>query len=317
MNASRLLEPYRPQMCRASQWELASRLLDWCLEHLPREDPAALARMAYVASTFDLYCCAPGATLEENLLGAQFLIIFFVADDGSEEELASFLAEADGPPSHPSGLRACYDAWLEGLRRRGLDTRRLRVSVRKMCEWFLLERRLDQRTLTEERYREIRQNTIAVNVYVDCWATLRGLSPSEPADEALRRSHLLELASELVYITNDLGSLERDEEAARKNPAGGDLNLVLLRARTLGNRQEALQQVVELYHETLRDFRHRRADLVGSEHWREPAVRDYVELVRCMTNGNLGATRYLMALRYPGAQATLAGLPDVEPLASA
>jgi hypothetical protein len=313
MSAQELLEPYRSLMRDERHQALACRLLDWCLQHFRREAPAALARRVYVASTFDVYCSPPEATLEENVLGSQFLVTFLAADDGPPEELTSFLAEAEDSSPTPTDLRACHDAWLEALHQRGRDTRGLRAAFRRMCEWFQLERQLEPSTLTEERYRELRRNTIAVNIYAACWAAIRALSPSERADEALRRSNLLELTSELVYIVNDLGSLERDEEAARQHQPDSELNLVLLRARALGSRQEALRQVLALYHERLQDFRRRRAELAGSEHWRERSVRDYVELLRCISNGNLAGTRHLMTTRYPGAQALLGGLPDVEP----
>jgi hypothetical protein len=125
------------------------------------------------------------------------------------------------------------------------------------------------------------------------------------------------VAVELIYISNDLGSLEKDAEAARKQPSGGDLNLVLLRARELGSQPEALRQLVALYHARVQDFLRLREELIGTEHWHERSVRDSVEMLRRVTNGNLGAIRHLMATRYPGALAPLEGLPEVTPLSPA
>jgi hypothetical protein len=84
----------------------------------------------------------------------------------------------------------------------------------------------------------------------------------------------------------------------------------------MGSHPEALRQVVALYHERVQDFVRLRAELAGTEHWHEPSVRDSVELLRRVTNGNLGAIRHLMAMRYPGALALLEGLPEVSPLPS-
>ncbi|WP_309893969.1 terpene synthase family protein [Archangium sp.] len=316
MSASRLLEPLRTQMRDARHWELTCRLLDWSLQHLKREEPSALARRAYVASTFDTYCGAPGASLEEHLLGASFLVAFFTADDGPDEALKSFLATADAAPSAPTELRTCHDAWLEGMGQTGQDLRGPRAAFRTLCEWMLVERRVDPSTVTEAQYRELRQYTIAVPLYVGCWKALRALRPSERADEALRRSGLLELTTELVYLANDLGSLERDEEAARRQQPDAELNLVILRTRVLGSRQEAIRQVLAQYHERLQDFRRRRAELADTEHWRERAVRDSVEHQRAVVNGNVATTLHLMALRYPGALGLLKGLPELEPLPS-
>jgi hypothetical protein len=317
MNASRLLEPLRAQMRDANHWELAHALLEWSLRYLRREDPAVVVRRAFVSSTFESYCCPPDATLREKLFGAQFLVTFFTGDDGSDETVAAFLSgEEGGPSSVAADMRACHDAWLEGLHGLGRDTRALRAAFRETFEWIQRERRVDRSTLTEERYREFRRQTVAVLAYIACWAAVRGLFPSERAAEALRRAGLLELTVELIYLVNDLGSVERDTVAAEQQQPEAELNLVLLRARRLGSREEAIRQVTALYHEKLQDFRRGRAELAASEHWRERAVRDYVELLRCVSNGNLPATLHLMATRYPGAQTMLQGLQQLEPLPS-
>jgi len=314
VSTSKLLEPYRGLMRDARHWELTCRLLEWSLPYAARgEDPAAQAREVFVSSTFEVYCGPPDATLEESLLGAELIVAFLKADDGPAEELDAFLATPEGTPPAPTELGACHEAWLEGLRRMGRDTRGPRAAFRQMCEHMREERKLDRSTVTEARYRELRRYIVAVPVYVACWAAIRVLTPSERASEALRRSGLLFLTSELVYTSNDLGSLERDEAAARQQPGQGDLNLVLLWARETGSREEAVRQVVALYHERVRDFVRLREELAGSEHWSERAVRDYVELLRCVANGHLDATRRLMAMRYPGAQALLEGLPEVAP----
>ncbi|HEX8823717.1 MAG TPA: terpene synthase family protein [Archangium sp.] len=313
MNAAELLEPYRAQMLDERHWELTRRLLDWSLRHTYRRlEPAFYVREAFVSSTFEQYCCPPEATLEENLLGAWFVTCIFKADDGSTEELTSFLAAPDAP-SAPTELRACHASFMEALQREGRDTEGPRAAFRELCAWTCRERGMDSRTVTEAQYRECRNYTIGVPAYVACWAALRGLTPSERAQEALRGSGLLEATMELVYSCNDLGSVEKDEAALRKNPSGGDLNLVLLRARDVGDREEAIRQVVAHYHERARDFLRLRAELASTEHWRERHVRDFVELLRCVTNGNLHTTRHLMATRYPGAQALLATLPELEP----
>jgi hypothetical protein len=313
---SALLEPLRSQMRDERHWELTCRLLDWSLQHLGQEDPSVLVRRAYVSSTFDVSCCPPGASLEENLLGAQLLVAVFTADDGPDEALRSLLAPEEARPCAPTALRTCHDAWLEAMGRTGQDTRGLRAAFRELCRWILVERGLDPSTVTEAQYREIRQYTITVSLYVDCWRAIRASHPSARADEALRRSGLLELTTELVYLANDLGSLERDEEAARRQQPDAELNLVLLRTRVLGSREEAIRQLQAQYHERLQDFRRRRAELADTEHWGERAVRDCVEHLRRTVNGNVATTLHLMALRYPGALALLEGLPEVEPLPS-
>ena len=318
MNASELLGPYRPLMRDARHWEVTCLLLEWSLRHaFRRVEPALLAREAFVASAFEAYCCPPDATLEENLLGAKFIVCFLKADDGPSEELAAFLSPSEEHVSAPTELRACYDSWLEELHRLGRDTRSPQAAFRKMCECMRAERELERQAVTEAQYRELRQYIVAVPAYVACWTAIRALSPSERASEALERSGLLQVTAELVYTSNDLGSLERDEEAARQQPSGGDLNLVLLRARETGNLQEAVRQVMALYHERVRDFVRLRAQLADTEHWRERAVRDSVELLRGVANGNLTTTRELMATRYPGALPRLEGLPEVPPALAA
>jgi hypothetical protein len=63
--------------------------------------------------------------------------------------------------------------------------------------------------------REIRRYTIGIPAYVICRRTVRGWTFSERAEEALERSHILELTADIVALANDLASLEKDSWASR------------------------------------------------------------------------------------------------------
>lgn len=313
MDLEALLEPYRSSMVNELHWEVSRRVLARSLRHSYRQQPASsYAREAYMAVTFDFFCAPPGATLEQNVLGAWLTLVFFKADDGATSELEAFLEP--GRAGEGTELQACYEELREELRAMGRETGRLDAALRQMCACMLEERRLDKATLTEEQYHRLRHHTVGVPSYTACRVALLGLSLSEEAWRELEDSALLEATAALVYTANDLGSLERDEEVAQAQPQRQDLSLVLLKKRLLGSRDAAIQQTVELYHQRREQFIQARRRLARSPLWAEPAVREYVEVLRAMANGNVAATRHLVPLRYSGSRALLDQLEELGPL---
>jgi hypothetical protein len=174
-----------------------------------------------------------------------------------------------------------------------------------------LEKRANKSTMREDEYRRLRKHTVAVPAYTECWRTIRGISFSPPLEAALNRSELRDMAAEIVYLVNDIGSLDRDEEAARNGPDNVDPNFVLLRTRVLGDRDAALADVIRLENRRIADFRRNARLLLKSEHGADPLLHAYLEILRSTISGNLATTKHLAPMRYRGATEALAQVHPV------
>lgn len=292
---------------------LARRALDWSLQRAVAPDPREHAKEAFLASTFEVFCEPPLATLEESFLSIKFLLFFFKADDASEAVLDELVPLLDGqegarPGSAASVLKAYYDELIADLRSLRRDPKGFQDSLRRTCLSMQVEKRADKATMTEAEFRRLRGEVAAVAPYVECWQTIRGICFSPALDEALRRSAILAITSELVYLVNDLGSFDRDQEAARVDPHGADPNIVLIRMRTLRDPEAARSEVIALHDARIADFQRAERRLLASEHGSDPALHAYLTLLRCTVKGNLTTTRHLGPLRYKGATETLSRL---------
>lgn len=275
-------------------------------------EPETLAKNIFLSSVFDHFCAPVLASEEERLLDLRFLLFFFEADEAASEQLEDLVAASGGDSAHPPGAlgRAREDlvTALSGLGREAGDFRR---AVTEMCAAMLAERKVERSTMTEEEFRRIRKHTIAVPAHSEWWRAIRGISFTKPLRETLHRSGILDSACELIYLVNDIGSLERDQQAARLDPETADLNYVLWHARTSGDLDTSVRDVIALHNTRLDEFREIEARLRGSAHGANPALGAYVDILRGMVRGNLVATRYLAPLRYPGATERLSRLHEL------
>jgi hypothetical protein len=292
---------------------LARRALEQSARWATTPDHSEHAKQAFLASTFEVFCEPPLATLEESVLSIEFLLIVFKTDDASPvvlDELIPHLSTSQGsvPANAPGELYARYDELMKSFRRMDRDATSFRDALRSMCVSMQIEKRADKVTMTEEEFHQLRKEVIAVRAFAECWRTIRGVSFSPGLSAALRSSAILDTAAELAYLANDLGSLDRDEQTARTDPQSVDPNFVLLRMRTLGNREAAISEAIALHNAKIADFRRAEAQLLASEHGAEPALRGYLEILRCTVNGNLATTKYLVPMRYEGAGEPLSRL---------
>jgi hypothetical protein len=290
--------------------ELTRLALDLAVTRSADPDLGKHAKEAFLSSTFEVFCAPPSATLEESLTSAKFLLIFFKADDASPQLLDEFtphLNQTDGS-DHPGELRGCYDDLMADFQAQGRDSSGFREALGHMCAAMQEEKRANKETMTEAEYRRLRRHTVAVPAYTECWRTIRGItfSPGLAADPRL--SEALDLAAELVYIVNDVGSFERDERTAALDPQDVDPNLVHLRARVSGDPESAFREVIDLHNARVTELQRVERALLASEHGQEPALRGYLEILRCTVNGNLATTRHLIPMRYEGAAERLAKL---------
>jgi hypothetical protein len=306
---SALLSPYEPLIISERHRTLTQHTLDLFARYSSAADLKDRVASAFLSSTFEVFCAPPAATIEESILSIKFLLVFFIADDAPTGVLDAFIADMERPGRDASGaLARCYQDLTQDFNAARCDTDRFSTALRIMCISMLKEKRADKTVMTEDEFRQLRKNSVGVPSYTECWRTIRGLAPSPSLDAALLESNLLDIACELAYISNDIGSLERDEARALIDPMGVDPNLVLLRARALGNRTEALDQLIELHNTRVAEFQERERRLLGSEHGMDPALLGYLDILRATVNGNLATTRHLVPMRYEGALSRTARL---------
>ena len=281
---------------------LTHRTLAWALERTGSLDTERHAKEAFLSSTFEVFCAPPDATPDENFVSMKFLLVFFRADDAKPSVLDEFVPHMDGNGAiAPGELSTYYDELLMDFRELNRDTRGFRSALRSMCTSMQLEKRADKTEMKESEYRQLRKHIVGVPAYTECWRTIRGVSFSPGLEAAVRQARLQELAAEIVYLVNDIGSLERDEATAQDDPDNVDPNFVLLRMRALGCRDAALTEVVQLENQRIADFQRLERLLLQSEHGSDPALCAYLEILRSTINGNLATMKHLVPMRYPSA----------------
>jgi hypothetical protein len=220
--------------------------------------------------------------------------------------LDEFLPRLEGAMSSATGeLHSCYDALILDFEAMSRDTSGFRHAMRGMCKSMQIEKRADKGAMSEDDFRSLRKHTVAVPAYTECWRTIRGIAFSPQLGETVVLSGILDLACEIVYLVNDIGSLGRDEQTAHDDPTNADSNFVRLRARALGDRDAALAEVIRLDNQRIADFQRAEQLLLRSEHGADPSLHAYLNILRCTVNGNLATTKHLVPFRYQGASEAL------------
>jgi hypothetical protein len=271
-------------------------------------DPEPLKRRAKAEAIATFAClCAPTDPSPAGLLLAiRLLAIILYLDDlpkdrlaQCEREMLDVLRISEFAPTLPQS-QALRD-YVRELDRYG-DTTWFKKQF-EQCLFAVRDeaRRLAEGPLTVASYKVLRPRLIFVEEYLWTWL----LSERLPFDTAAleRTARLRNLASDVAYLVNDLGSVDRD-----RGP-GNDPNLVFLIMREQGlSEEQAIDAVIRLHDETASAYR-TEADAVLAP-GATPAAVAIAGVVDFVVRGNLATTRKLSRVRYPGAEARLAGLAE-------
>jgi hypothetical protein len=273
---------------------------------LIEEDAAKRHAKAEVMATFASLCGPAVPDQAGTLLAARFLTIFFFLDDlkrndlyEQTDEMLSTLRAPDSPLTLlPARALAAY---LDELARCG-DTRLFRQKFEQGLQALREEADLLERgRLSVASYRDIRVRTIFVEQYLCTWLLSERIAVD--AAELERTNQLQRLASECIYLVNDIGSVEWERSGR------DDSNLVLLVEREQGLSTDRASQVVRAMHdEAASAFGREASQLCGPAE--SPALRRIVELLVGFMRGNLTTTRRLSSVRYPGSERALERLRD-------
>jgi hypothetical protein len=261
---------------------------------------------AEAIATFACLCAPADPSPGGLLVAARLLAIILCLDDLSKdrlnqvtEEMFEVLRVPGGAPAEPQARAlAAYLHELDGYG----DT----SFFRRQFEQCLLAVREETRLLaagplTIESYQDIRPRLIFVEEYIWTWL----ISERMPfdADSVERTGRLRRLASDVAYLVNDLGSVDKDRAP------DCDPNLVFLIARDRGiSEEQAILMVVRWHDETANAYRAELKDLRAPG--ATPAVLAIADVVDFTVRGNLATTRKLSKVRYPGAEERLAQLAE-------
>jgi hypothetical protein len=269
-------------------------------------EPSKRRAKAEAIATFACLCAPADPSPAGMLLAVRLLAIILYLDDLPRNrlsecgrEMLEVLHAPNFSPTRPQAL--ALQAYVRELDGYG-DT----SWFRKQFEQCLIAVRDEARllftgALTVASYKAIRPRLIFVEEYLWTWL----LSERLPFDgSALERTvRLRQLASDVAYLVNDLGSVDRDRAP------GGDPNLVFLIQREQGMSEErAIESVVRLHDETAAAYRAEANDVRGPG--ATPAMRAITDVVEFVVRGNLATTRKLSGVRYPGANERLGRLMD-------
>jgi hypothetical protein len=251
---------------------------------------------ANIIATFAC-CCAPeNASPEGTLLAARLTAIFFFLDDVPKPELHMYVQQMRDVLRNPSishSFRPQVCAFVDYLR--DISTFGDNTQFRHQFEAFLLAlleeaELLDRGPITLETYKDIRHRIIFVEEYIWTWFLSERINPEMTILE--QTGQLRRLASEVVYLVNDIGSIDRE-----RNSGGKDPNLVLLLEREYGLEEGvATNTVVKLHNKTAAAYRAERTRLL--EACGRAVMRPIVEVIDGVVFGNLETTKRLTTSRY-------------------
>ncbi len=252
--------------------------------------------------------------MAESLLCAKNVMFFILADDDERGTTAWDLLDRCVRTSQAGTddeLTACFISLLQDLRHTARDTGPYVTAVADWISHCRVEARADFARLTPEQCKVIRQYTVFVRPYVACRILQRDLATMPPSCEsALQDSLILEQAVDLVSLTSDIGSIERE----RPRPGHRqELNLIWQEAVTEhAGIDELIDRAIDRYNARGSAFATTVSQLMSQATAAgAPWLAEYAALLKCMVNGNLEATRYLVQQRYPGATHHLQSLHTV------
>lgn len=232
--------------------------LRWMLQiDLYPGERETLVIKALTAASFVVYCAPEHTTLEQDQVATQWDILLFLANDMELPELREFYAGLDevyagGPGSEHHRILRC---WLPVLER-SWDAdllARFEHSWKTLTEAFI-HRKAEGNGVGLLRYDQTRLINIAVDNWMDTWCAILGLRIGDQAEFELY--DLRRWCNRLVYICNDLGSLNRDIGKQERGESY-DANVVMVYQQSTGSSlQEAIDWAVSYHNELAIQFDH-------------------------------------------------------------
>jgi hypothetical protein len=294
-------DPFGPKTTDGKLEELNQRLVDWSRQHCscarPFERHAAFARPT---SIYVLDCAQRDTTLEEAVLLAKDVLLFFLVDDHcTVEELEELVRFLEGGRPWSSEIIGFYRSLVDELQRLGMETGPFHRATIEMCKGILAERRLIRSRVSPREYFELRRLTAAVGPYFECWIALRHRRLAGRAATLWSELEMFNLLSDITGLTNDLGSVERDTSHAMG--AWPEVSYLYIRHADHPGLDTLIESTIELTNRLIDKAQNRLLLLEeAAVTMNEPRLLDYVDFAIELINGSRRSIVRLSG-RYPGA----------------
>lgn len=278
--------------------------LRWMLEiDLYPGQEETLPVKALTAASF-VVCCAPdGTTIEQDKVATQWDTLLFLANDMELPELREFYAGLDDVYAGGAGNEhhRIFRYWLPELERRWAPDllARFKVSWKTLTAAFI-DRKTEGNGVGLLRYDQTRLINIAVDNWVDTWCAILDLRIGPEAEFELH--DLQRWCDRLVYICNDLGSLERDLTKQERGESY-DANIVMVEHEATGRSIEDSIEWAVSYHNDLAIEFDRRYRAATRKYGGNESVMTYLSFIEQIIPGHFEVI-YRHSYRYDG-QATL------------
>lgn len=302
------LAPFTSVLGDPFVYDLTRRTLLWARHHRVFEGDRAGngVRLVVVASVYAKLCAPTIATVRQYDVAARFTMLFFYVDDAPASEVPELVAIPE--PWSVGRITQPLRAWLDQFHELEACTRQLRENLVRSYHDYLRARRDElankTQTMSIDEHWAFRRKTIFMDPYIDHWMISMGIDTTTFSFDAFAETR--RLATDIVLLSNDLGSVERDVDGGE---SPDDLNLVDTYAREHAwSRSETVERLIELHNQMVDQVRTTLASVTlaaGTPH----AVA-YGDLLSGITDGNLATVRALK-FRYPGIAATLRRLHTV------
>jgi len=247
--------------------------------------PEKAARKHVPQITLFAYLCAPGAGSARGLITAtEFLSIVFLFND-YWPETGKFMLEGKASESDDHRLEFVR-SWLKKIERDyGARSGRFLEAFRRWHRSLGVEQALlaqPGHPTLEEYVDKLcgRYQWVATPTYMDLWELVEGIAVPEEKREVTEP--LKELAVELSYLANDIGSIDQDGE--RKNY----VRLMALQSGRVTDLDAAIEATARVYREKAAEFVTKARDLENGS-----PCKAYADLVAQIANGNVRVTAFL------------------------
>jgi hypothetical protein len=287
--------------------ELLLRTLSWAEAHgvlaaSGREHPEGLVVLASVFARL----CAPPAPSERGLdVVARLLVVFFCIDDAENPEVPDLVGR--GAEWSLGPLTPGLHAWLDELPELKTCRPTLRESFTTSFHAYVEARRREASVSDElslDEHWNLRRRTIFMDPYVDLWLIAMGVDIER--FELSRFAEARRLATDIVLLANDLGSIDGDRAGGDSR---GELNLVTAYGRAWSWSQgEAIERLIVHHNELVAACGAEIAAARRAE--RSPDAEAYADLLVGIVDGNLD-TMWTLTFRYRGVEAILRRLDRV------
>ena len=306
------LTPDSPRLVDDRHREIFERLLEWCGQTCPGGHPARdHLRPAFESATFAGFCSQPDSTMDELLLMAKFVAIFFVMDDASTQAHQDFVRYLDGSAAPgPEEFVAWFRALVAEMGERGMRTAAFQEAVRDLSAAILDERVLGY-PVTPANYVAIRRQTIANEPYVRCWIAQRHRDLNDREARVWDGLAMGDLAKDILAVVNDLGSIERDVAPSSGRP---EMNYLMVQREGPTGLADRIEAAIADANRMFAQAQNRlQIAAEASITLNSPALADHVDFFTWLINGNTKSTIHL-AHRYPGATERLMRIDEVDPV---